>query len=554
MERTGRLSNLNLGLIIFLLILVGIMVRVYPNLDYHPVPGDYDVNMIYPTLHILDNGHELVPGEIETAEYTHGIYVATNDRTKSMLPSILCIVSGINGDQYFIFERFSLFAGVLLLPFSVLLLFKYLCRRNNKEISSIALVFLFSAAVFGNATIIASSSSQTVANTSAIEASFLILAFYFLLRAKQNRVAAGLFMLIIICITLLHRTSSMFLLCVLIMMLATSLITKMRSQKDIQQPYPVSLVITGIVIIIAYYMYLGKNFFGSLISMVEEILGDFNIADDPQIVNTYLIQGSVNTQIFKAAVILASGFCLVYFLFYLSKRRYDLLGGYKISLIFFAWLAALIPFSLAMWAWAGLLGVFSRVTTYASVVSLIGLAIILSSYKRSPIGAKLIKIIMAISMVCSILIYLIPSQPPVNRLTYAENDATQWLSLEAHKDDVIFTDYRLCGPLTLSGFMLTMGALQGVSESQVELAINDFKAIYYENDTEKALSYMDNNPVNDEVAKYIFFSRRMSEVGVKELTWGAFKPPPEEFMNAFSNSKELNKIYDNNIGVIYIRK
>ena len=541
-------------MIILLLILVGLLVRVYPYLPYHPLPSSYYINAIYPILHIMETGHELTLGEIETFnEYTHGIHVARDDIARNMFPSITAIVLALDEDQYLVFERFFLFMAVVLFPFCILLLYSYLCRKNGKQINHGELIFLFASTLLGNWHIITSTDSQTMAGVNALVWSFMVLAVYSLIRSKQNPNFAALFIFFIISTTLLHRTSAMFFLSVLVTMLIWRLFLQMGQKRESSQLYTSGAMVTGIVIIFAYYGYVAKDFFYVTTLMVADIATILG-PHAPQIIVPYLMQGRVGMQIFRAAVILASALSLIYFSIYFLKSKYNYIGGYQVSMTLVPWVLALIPFSVAIFAWGGLVGVLSRTNQYAVVVYLAALAVILSSVKRNAAGIKWVKILLVLAMLCSMPLYLTLSEPPDDRLTYSENAAAQWLSHNTCKKDVIFTDYRLAGPLTMSGFMRTTGALVGITQREPELISANLRAIYYGGDAYEALHHINKQRIEDEPFKYLFFSRRMTEVGIKDHIFHRFKPPPQDFLDKFDKISSINKVYDNGSGMLYSRR
>lgn len=548
--RKVHLSNTKVCMIMLLILFIALIVRVYPFLPYALVPGEDDANHIYPVFHIINTGHELVPGEIKTYGYTNGIYVAINDRSKNMLPAMSAIISGLDENQYFIFERFFLFISVVVFPFSILMLYSYLCRKNGRQRSNHELVLLFAAATIANYLLINVTSYQSQANINSAEWTFFILAFYSLLRSKENFYFGALFVLLTISITLLHRTSAMFFLCVIVMMLLWRLFLQVRRKCDVSHLYSSGILIIGIIVILVYYLYIGTNFFDTASSMaanITTILGEHG----PAMLYQYFGKSTLSTQIFMVADIIASALSLFYFLIYLIRKKYDYIGGYQLSMAWLPWLLALIPFSVGVFTWAGLYGVFGRTNLYAIVVYLIALVIILSSPIRNSSGLKWVKIFLIIAILLSIPINITPSSPPPSRLTYSEIAASQYLMQNLHSEDVIFTDYRLAGPFTIHGFMRTVTALSDASENEPELSIGALEAIYYKDDADTAIAYINTNRIEDTPPNYLFFSRRATEVGIKEAMFGTFKPPSENYLEKFDKSPNINRLYDNGIGIVY---
>lgn len=549
-----HLSNVNVCLIIILLILIGLIVRVYPFLPYDLIPGEDDVNHIYPVLHILKNGYDLIPNEIQTYGHTSGIYAALNDRSKNMLPAITAIILGLDENQYFIFERFFIFISLVVFPFCILLLYSYLCRQNGRQRSNHELILLFAAAIFGNYLLINVTSYQSQSNINGADLSYMILALYSLFRSKQNPNFWALFVLFTISITLLHRTSTMFFLCVLVTMLLWRQFLLISQKRDISQLYTSGVIILVIIVIFVYYLYIGTNFFSTASSMAAGaavVLSETG----PNMLYTYFGKSMPGMQLLMIVDIVASALSIFYILIYLLRKKFDCIGGYQISMTWLPWLLALIPFSVGMYAWAGLYGVFGRTNLYAIMVYLAALAIILSSSKRNSIGIKFVKVSLIIAMLLSTPIYFTPSSPPSSRLTYSEVAASQYLISNSQKEDVIFTDYRLSGPFTFSDHMRTITALDASSESQPGLAIDTLGDIYYnENNSDIAIASIDGQKIEDNSPKYLFFSQRMTEVGIKEAVFGTFKAPPEDFLQKFDKSRDINRIYDNRVGIIYNNK
>ncbi len=325
----------------------------------------------------------------------------------------------------------------------------------------------------------------------------------------------------------------------------------MRQKHEVSQLYTSGAMLTGIIIIFAYYLYVGKDFFNIAVLMAADIRSLLG-AHGPHMLHQYLMQSTPGMQIFMAANIIASALSVVYFSIYLLRRKYDYIGGYQVSMTWLPWMLTLVPFSGGMFIWAGLHGVFGRTNLYAVVVYLTALAIILSSLKRSSASIRWVKVFLVIAILSSVPLYTMPGSPPVNHLTHSEAAASKWLMHSLDNKDVIFTDYRLAGPFTLSGFMRTTTALGGAPQHEPVLAIGNLEAIYYsEEDVHAALARINKQRFKDYPPNYLFFSRWATEVGIKDVMFACFKPPPEGFLKKFDKAPYINKVYDNGTAIVY---
>lgn len=542
------MKKINILFVILLIILIGEIVRVYPYLQYCPIKGYWDINREYPTLHILENGYLLKYGEIQTYDYSDGIYDELDDRTKNILNAMTCIVLGINKYDYFYYNRFYLILG-LLYPICFIALYRLFVRynkRGNEKIghNNLYIIYLFSFSLFANHIIIFNTSYAILADMFGRVYTYLSLAFYSLIRLKDNQNYSLLFYLFAISILFVHHTSALYFISVLFAIIIFELITNYRI-------YRLPVIIIAIIISFVYYIYISKFFleaFGSIIlKKLTELPYIILLGKHKSILlDPYILKRSVWLIYIKFISIILSIILPVLYIILNKNIKYET----KCMLI--PWIIGAGIFAAGIYVWAGLYESVVRVTHYLFVISSTSLALILA-HRKNLKRTYIIFLTFYLIVIAILSIFLhITTIFHYSDISYSEYSSITWLSSHTSKDVMIISDYRLATPFILSGHTKITGVANFYVSKYPLLLIEYLKAVYYGNDSLKAINYLNNIRLNGESFDYLFLSRNMAKeyIGIREVTY-TYRPPPSNFLKKFDISENVNKIYYNNIGVIY---
>ncbi len=538
------LSKLNLYLVIINILIWSAYLRIYPTVTYHPIPGSWAVWLIYPIEYIVKYGHIIsINPNIITTSYTYGIYTGLDDITRNVYPAIILIIMGFTTiDQYTIYHRFYLIEGLVIFPFAILSLYSYL-NKNKGKLDYVEIILIYLLAVFGNWLTIKWTSFSLISETTGMEWTFMIFIFYSLLRYKESPVFPFLYVFFTVTTITIHRPAALFLLCIMISMLIFKLILK---DKQLRR-YELSTIYLPIILIISYYIFISNNFFDFMVKVTLDLSSFFDHRSS--VFSSYLINTSSSYLIYRVINIILSQIPILIFMYYFIRKRYSLIGGEKVSSCVSGWIASIVIFSIGIFAWAGLQGIYSRTNVYSFLVSMIVFIVILTSPDKTKY-LKLIKYLLLISVIMSIFTFSPPSEPKTDKLTYSEFSSLNWISRNINQNSTIFSEYRIVTPLILYDFFKLIG-VEDVGDPNK--TIKYLETLYYKENTEEAVKSLNEINIKGESINYIYLSRRLADekLGIHCNTY-VFKSAAQNFTDKF-DTPELNLVYNNDIGIIYTR-
>lgn len=569
-----RFSKSHIFLVVTLLALIGLAIRVYPQLAYHLMPGSWEVYFAHPFWHLGTTAYHLSQiTELHTYGYTVGVSGGPMiDQGYYIFNAMLVKVLGLSETQYLLWLRYFLFIPLVVWPLCIFSIYSYLCRQNRQEKHNVHLILLCAYALFGNYAIISNTSFTTIAQYMASNWSLMILAIYCLIRSRLDLRFGGLFLVLCACIASFYNTTAGFFLATLLIgVVAVVVVPKLhkphaalRTTRGVERPRRAYLfyVILGIAITVGWYVMANKEAVSGVIKLLQIWLSPAVVAAGVESAAVglgslalvpYLLKDSIAILGLKAGAILASASPVLYLLFLLFTRRLKNIdvGTKAMTVAVVVLILALVPTIGYLFLFLGPVTALSRVNEFLPIIAAVSLAIVLACFRKS-VAVRYILIFLIVAMCSSPYLALRESYTPANKLTYPEYHAIAWLSAASAKEDVIYTDGRMGTTFAMFDHFKVTGASTSEGDHPPYTSIVNLEAVYYSGDADDALKSICETKLDGESPRYMLFSKRDTEpkTGIHGLRL-RFKPAPEGFLDKFTSLTALDLVYNDNTATIF---
>jgi hypothetical protein len=515
------MNNLNKFLLVFLVLLIATIIKVYPAYQYSFEPSGYLGQGGERITYFLKTGHILQPGRgeviLDILGYAKSLIIP------EMTPQF----------------NLLLFAFFLSLVFSlVVLLFTRICAKNNYRFSFAIVLLIVLFSISATPDII-----ERLANWNGPYAwIFLFLFIYFIVFKKKNPFNTGLGLFFLFLLPLTYFTDSLY----LFVILSIALLYQIFLKKNI---FPVSMIILYGVFFLSWLIYMsiaGLNTILSSLSMLHSFLsGESRILMLKYVAAT----GSTQSIIKNSLCIILACSPIIFFVFGGYKEIFD-----KYRHFFMILIISLFFLAGGSFLWMGYVGVIQRIPLLAVLFSILLLAIFLSKKQIKIISRRNIKYsIMVFAVIGAIIIssytYL-TSEYNSTPISFGEAEGSSWLRSNMDPQKVIFTDFRLSAPFEYRGFSTIILNDVGLSAEKINWLLED---IYY-NNNDPMNALLSVTTIDGRIFDYLFFSQRCTEKfpGLKGYEFN-FLPPPKDFLEKYQNSNKFNYIYENNEVNIFLK-
>ena len=209
-----------------------------------------------------------------------------------------------------------------------------------------------------------------------------------------------------------------------------------------------------------------------------------------------------------------------------------------------ACLVSLAVFALAASAAIGPLNGLVRVVEYLGIFSL---TLIPQAYAGRPRHLRgVLLVALAAALVLSATVQVTSPTVPAQYLSNQESQGAVWIRSYQDNSVVVFTDFRLAGPLIAVGYLRVVGISDSsMSTAEVNRLLDE---IYYSADScsiGKGLSEVRTSTTNQSYQLFMV-STRMSATfpGIKGYNYN-FQPAPLRFIESYAANPALDSVYDN---------
>lgn len=532
-------------LLIILLIVFGNIVYLYPKLDFSPVPSQWAPGSGWGRYHIIQYG-EIAENE-HTLTWQSGI---KNYATIDILPKILAaIVNIITGTTTFPDnERFHYifpWVGILFLPSVVLYFYKYISNKEGGfNYFDCCLLYLF--AMFPLTSTLYSMSMGLSAANSAARVLFLLLLVILTIifvEKKQNATRTSIFLFMLIPFYYFHHTWSYYL---AIYISAIAFFTFLKTNER----YIASLSIFNIVIFFTSAMYSNHNLLReptTIIRSFRNIVENYPSVSSVSQVNPELLgYRSFESmysylQLINCLLILLLCLFFIWIFFVLWKKGNH--EPYGKMLLYF--IMAQFFVGVALFAWEGVFGAFSRLFEVLVYVSMLT-----SSYLLVKCSGKL-KFAIRLTLLCAICIcvfsYLYYSSDLTWSMTSEEFKGISFTGDHITGDSNIFSDFRVATSLIFFG-------VNGIQTPEAEkhppeITEEILERCYYNISSPEII--LDKIMIKPNY--YVITSLRQSETYIVDPSLKRFKPASKNFQDEWGKSMHFNRIYSSHYSNLFMR-
>lgn len=531
------LNRINFFLILALLTTMGILIRIYSYANYPPISTQYTPNIEYAPWYIVQNGHLFQSSDIPTvSSYTSGVVYGAVDFIHTFLHSILLIVLGFETfEEIGRFYRLFPWQITILFPIISLTVYNFIAKtteiRPNR--TDQCLIYILSMGPTYNMVVWSITGGLSLIYGWGI----LFILFYLLFKLKSNDsnkiLITGLYILFLLILQPTYHTIALAYSCILLSILVVPI---MLGTKD--KFVNLSQFGLYIVIFLAFLIYHATSFWGSYMNGLKYFHSLYVKNENPlaplikPIEDWWLILQLINY------ILIATPIFIFIYRKYKKKHPYSLFENYL-----FYWTSSLVFLSFIFFVWNGVSGVVARINQFGSLISIITFSYLLVVSQNE----KVLKFVLKFAIISIVLIanfsYLYSNAAIGNSLTIQEWDGELWVNKYISNENVLFSDFRISTPFVYLDFFKVVGISGSRTFSQKEQLTN----IFYADDEKKTISSLLSITTNqNEQIDYLFLSQQMTKsVPTILLPSGYYKPAPENFMDKYSRSKSLNKVYEN---------
>ena len=201
------------------------------------------------------------------------------------------------------------------------------------------------------------------------------------------------------------------------------------------------------------------------------------------------------------------------------------------------------------------LGIVSGVFRTSEYVALFSMLLIPAAFRTvRPKARRVVAGMLAAAVLLSVCAYVLSPTLGGQYLSLQEATGTSWIVQHRQDDAVVFTDFRLAGPLVAQGYLRVVGVSDvGSSPSIVNNLLTN---IYYSESpclAEKSLLSV-RTEVTNQTASLLMFSTRMTDLfpAIRGYDY-SYQPAPENFASKFASLPSLAEVYSNGETTIYAR-
>ncbi|RLI95879.1 MAG: hypothetical protein DRO92_00810 [Candidatus Altiarchaeales archaeon] len=523
-------------LIFLIIISISSIVKFLPIISkYSTAPAQFGGGTIYFINHIINTGHILKRGEIQTyGVYSNTIYGQVETPIFSIFHAIRSKILDIPWKSRDLISHitFSIIFSI------TILLFFY--RSEKIEISIITFITIVLFALFGTPQLI-----SNMEGNAALGWIFIALGLYTYTRSEDSRMR--LLLIIFSCtLPLMYYTPSM----VYLLILVSLVVYKIVIKRDYKQYLGFTLLY--LVVWLACSIYIATSRFHGTINVIssihllfrEGLTGSLVGINEGDIIH-YLISTSISNKIKLASNAFFVVIPVIYFLKIGHKRFTE---KNRIVDVLWAILISLLPMSFLLFVWLGIWGVM-RLVEWGGLYSVIILSSMMSLIEIH--HRRFLTFVVIAAIITSCYAYMTDENKPTGYITYSEEHAADWILNNIKRDNAVFTDFRLSADLVGNGHLRVTGINE--VEQKLTSVISSLNDIYYNNKSDNAKMALNKIILsNNQKMDYLFFSKQMTEEipGIKGYNY-AFKPAPDDFTIKYDTSNFTNRIYDNGISFIY---
>lgn len=527
----------NLPMIIVFILILGLISRFYPLTFFSTRPAGFSSYVAFSDNIVTQKGHLVSGADIEVYDQFSGqLGAATQTHPILVLPPIISILMGIETTSW-------LYNILLSVTFSIpfLLSLLLLVQKGNETKP-------FDYFVVGMYALLATPNLILTMTYGGATLGYLVIVNIIYLYNRENRenspAIRGLMILFAALIAISYFVGAV----MLLVMLGSITIFEIFSRKKITNSATTTLVLLAIMLL-TYLMYVSTSRFGNVIEFCKIILliiqgkGKLTTAAGIEfIIRPYITSTSLENSFrtaFNALFVMIPPFyflTLGYKQFRVQKERF----------VAFSLTYAIIPTSLML---SLIIGGVGRVVEYGALVSLILFALMAGRIKRT--HWKFLQIIAVIAILSSTYAYSVDENKSILHITYSEQYATDFLSLNIDKQNTVFTDYRLAAPILSQGHFRTTG-IALTKYTSIKQDIDNLKDVYWGNDSEAAYTALTKIRLDGRNIDYLLISKSMTQrlPSIRTYTFN-LKPAPEDFYIKYDIDSRFSKVYSNDKVFIY---
>lgn len=541
-------KRVGLVVVVVLIIIGAAIVRLTPFASFYPIPGTYRAYSVYDIRHILETGHEIRTGErTALTSYASGIYLGTHDILRHKVDSAIMLLLGLNVGDLETYYHYALWSPLIMFPLAALALTYALHRANGTQARPATLLPVLIFSLLGSFNMLSVSyhgESNTVTGWT-----FMLVAIYGLVRIPDNPVRGRvIFLMFSSLLTILYHTPAILLACVV---LSLGIFSLRYWRISAPRSHSTQTMILVLLLIISHFMFVSVLYFRlfaktlqqapSLITFLllqqsgraprDLVLADLLSTEDASFKMPMAILALMIA--LPVSIVILMGVC----------RRLRALGGEEMVRIIFPWLIGLLPFSIGLLLWCGFSGLMWKAGEFGSLFAVIALAALQSMRIGRGTRLALYTLMIACVGLSMYLFYTYQGRGP-SHLTYAEQEAANWLASRAAPNEAVFTDLRLAAPLITADHLAVVGINDYDPPERVRQALD---VIYYGTDSHSAAEAIRRTYLPRELKlRYAMFSRRAENnlPGIKGFDYN-FKGAPAGYTDKFVQAPGFSLIYDN---------
>jgi len=535
------MKRLNLILLIILLILLGDLVYLYPKIGYSPTPVQWEVGSGWGRYYIITHG-EIPHKEMAITWQSNIRNYATVDVLPKLLAAIINIVTGTVVFPYNDkFHQLFPWPGLIFLPIVVIAFYSKLSKSKIKEHSNLDIIVLYLFAMFPLASSTFSMSFGLTAANAVARALFLLLLSLFgsLYVEMSDMKKVMIFILILFPFFYYHHTWSYYFLIYAFGISILSLLTGDAKRYNIFRVFVLTMV--------AFFtsaIYYSTNLLGNMKQIIlglPKLFQTFFSVSSAMHVNREYIGYTPFSSLYGYIQFIGSLLIIsivILFLIQYGSKRYSYKQNGTEKFLLYCILSQFFV-GVGLFAWEGILGVFSRF-----LEALIYVTMLVSAYLLAIATGKLkniVRIILIVIALLCIVSFLIYPYELNWLLTNGEARGLSFAGESIPKTEYIFSDFRLGPPLVYYN-QLAISTIDTYTQS-AQIVDEILERCYYNVSNPKLVL----DKIFNTKEYYVLLSRLQSKKYLVDPSLQRFKPASKDFLERWNAQPGFDKIYSGEV-------
>lgn len=463
------------GAVVGVLLIVGWVIRQPLDTNISTVEGFYTPNVQYGIWYLANNHHlfDAVDGTPRISNYTAGLNYGAIDFTNTYLTGAVLVLSRETDFEH-IGKLYSWtpWQGLLLIPLSAVAIYARVARIYRTPVSPQYVSLLYGFVAFSSYPMIVWSISAGFA-TPLGWAVFYGIFLAMLAVSTEKDFTWQWTSVLISCILLVQSTYHTAALVLVILLPTVWIVQRLLREKFVA----FGLIRLTVVIFLSFLMYHAVLLFSDYGRLLVRFLSDIYRSSDEDRLRYSLVSAGMSIwwNIINYLAILVPVLWVSYVTVFKKHRSQK---DKLIAKYLFAWMLSLVPLTVLLFAWDGVLGAYARTLQYGTLLAITCASYLLATRRASIVPLFFVTLICITTSTVSMRTLDVSAS---NYVTQDELHAIEWIKQADGCDHVVFTDFRIGTTFGYQGCFSVIGPTAGPLAVRKQVGV--LNQLFYQGDS-----------------------------------------------------------------------